>query len=302
MTTPKSNRLSVRLPLVGENTYLEVFNAPRPKPRSGLSAERQREQQRWAWKAAAQHRTKQGGAATDEGESVLDSSGQASSVTLGDADHGGKRSMAKRLSRFFRTPLGNDEAHQEELDDEEDNDDEEALPNPADRAVFDAYTEKITARECIAVVARRAELTKACAHLEVSLAGDLSEEARLENQRRLEVVRKMLADFNRRWQFTPTGCCGLTRAVRRCTYGDETDEERLERIVRAKVRRDVKIAFVWDCELSELELEAKERYLMELARFEHLSYAEQKIYTQIGGMALEVGGLGHYRSSLLHFP
>jgi hypothetical protein len=95
------------------------------------------------------------------------------------------------------------------------------------------------------------------------------------------------------------------------------------------VRRDVKIAFAWDGELSGLGLEAKERYLMEvgelammwhirmsslkheptvtvmcggdslmeLARFEHLTFAEQKIYMQNGGMALEVRPL-----SLSIFP
>ena len=36
------------------------------------------------------------------------------------------------------------------------------------------------------------------------------------------------------------------------------------RTVAPKVRRDVKIAFAWDGELSELGLEAKERYLMEV--------------------------------------
>ena len=96
------------------------------------------------------------------------------------------------------------------------------------------------------------------------------------------------------------------------------------------MRRDVKIAFAWDGELSGLGLEAKERYLMEvgelammwhirmvsslkheptvtvmyggdslmeLARFEHLTFAEQKIYMQNGGMALEVRPL-----SLSIFP
>ena len=116
-----------------------------------------------------------------------------------------------------------------------------------------------------------------------------------EDARRLTVVRKMLRDFEKRWKFTQRGCgagCAawLRRAVCGCMCGGETDEERLERIVRAKVRRDVKIAFAWDGELSELGLEAKERYMMELARFEHLTYAEQKIYMQNGGMALEVHG------------
>ena len=35
--------------LVDEIIFLFVFNAPRPKRRSGLSADRLREQQRWAW-------------------------------------------------------------------------------------------------------------------------------------------------------------------------------------------------------------------------------------------------------------
>ena len=83
-------------------------------------------------------------------------------------------------------------------------------------------------------------------------------------------------------------CCALQRATCHCMCGGEADDERLERIVRAKVQQDVKIAYSWDRELCELELEAKERYLMELARFEILSYAEQKIYMKAGGMALEV--------------
>ena len=116
-----------------------------------------------------------------------------------------------------------------------------------------------------------------------------------DDTRRLAVVRELLRDFEKRWQFTPSGCGAggfdrLRRAARSCMCGGETDEERLERIVRAKVRRDVKIAFAWDGDLSELGLEAKERYMMELARFEHLTYAEQKIYMQNGGMALEVHG------------
>ena len=53
-------------------------------------------------------------------------------------------------------------------------DDEGVLPDPADRAAFKEYTDMITARECIAVVARRAELYQAAVHLEarpsVSLA------------------------------------------------------------------------------------------------------------------------------------
>ena len=38
----------------------------------------------------------------------------------------------------------------------------------------------------------------------------------------------------------------------------------VSRTAAPKVRRDAKIAFVWDSELSDLGLEAKERYLMEV--------------------------------------
>ena len=44
-------------------------------------------------------------------------------------------------------------------------DDEAALPDPNDSAKFDAFIEMITARECLAVVARRAELTRALGHV-----------------------------------------------------------------------------------------------------------------------------------------
>ena len=65
-----------------------------------------------------------------------------------------------------------------------------------------------------------------------------------EDARRLTVVRKMLRDFEKRWKFTQRGCgagCAawLRRAVCGCMCGGETDEERLERIVRAKVLRTV---------------------------------------------------------------
>ena len=98
-----------------------------------------------------------------------------------------------------------------------------------------------------------------------------------EDARRLKVVQKMLRDFEKRWKFPQRGCgagcvAWLRRAVCCCMCGGETDEERLERIVRAKVRRDVTIAYAWDVQLRELGLEAKERYLIELARFEQLTY------------------------------
>ena len=80
----------------------------------------------------------------------------------------GKNKLAKQTGSVFGAPRGDDgaAARDEEPDDGE-ADDESALPDPADRAAFTAYTEMITARECIAVVARRAELTQAVEHLEV---------------------------------------------------------------------------------------------------------------------------------------
>jgi hypothetical protein len=82
----------------------------------------------------------------------------------------GKNRLAKQIRAFFSSLHDDDDtASQEEQ--ESDNgevDDEGALPDPADRGAFKAYTEMIIARECIAVVARRAELTQAVGHLEVT--------------------------------------------------------------------------------------------------------------------------------------
>ena len=80
--------------------------------------------------------------------------------------------LAKQIGSFFGALHGDDgaAAREEDPDDGEANDEADgecALPDPADRAAFTAYTEMITARECIAVVARRAELTQAVEHLEV---------------------------------------------------------------------------------------------------------------------------------------
>ena len=87
-----------------------------------------------------------------------------------------------------------------------------------------------------------------------------------------------------RWGLTvPTGwrawlCCSTAGR-------DETTEERLERIVRAKVRRDVRQACEWDEMLSGLEGDEREVRLIELARFEHLTPIERSIYCSNGGMA-----------------
>ena len=78
------------------------------------------------------------------------------------------RRLSSRLSSFCGSPLGDDKAAREEVpEDDTPEEDEGALPDPSDRAAFEAYTVMITARECIAVAARRAELAQAVAHLEV---------------------------------------------------------------------------------------------------------------------------------------
>ena len=48
----------------------------------------------------------------------------------------------------------------------------------------------------------------------------------------------------------------------------------------------MRTAYTWDQALSKLGHEAKERYLLDLARFEQLSPTEQTIYSQNGGIAL----------------
>ena len=82
-----------------------------------------------------------------------------------------RSSMSKRLtSFFFGTPHDDhNEGREEKPDGHGKENGDGAIPDPADRAAFNAFTEMITAREFIAVVARRAELAQACAHLEVRL-------------------------------------------------------------------------------------------------------------------------------------
>ena len=72
------------------------------------------------------------------------------------------------------------------------------------------------------------------------------------------------------WAVRNTIACFVRFGLR---SGELTAEERLERIVRSKVRRDVRQACMWDEELSQLEGEPKERRLMELARSELLTRA-----------------------------
>jgi hypothetical protein len=132
-----------------------------------------------------------------------------------------------------------------------------------------------------------------------------SEAQRVEARRRLELVRDYMVTFERKFGLGDHAhrshhlhlkfsglpwwkrCC--LRIFNSCglCLSQLTDEERLERIIRAKVRRDVAQACKWDEELSELEGDDQERRLIELARFELLTTTEQKIYMDNGGLATE---------------
>ena len=106
--------------------------------------------------------------------------------------------------------------------------------------------EKIARAEYVeseVVTARRAqELEAAVTFLteRVHQAESLSDEELAQARHRLKVVSNLERDFKKRWGMAaPTGllaryCCCSKLGV------DETTEERLERIVRAKVRRDVR--------------------------------------------------------------
>ena len=80
------------------------------------------------------------------------------------------------------------------------------------------------------------------------------------------MIAQMKRHFEKRWGLVARGCC---------PRGSETSEERLERIVRRKVRKDVKQAFLWDEMLAACGGDEREMRLIELARFEHLTGVEQ---------------------------
>ena len=296
--------------------YLFVFNAPRPKSSYGVTAELTREQQRLAWQSMAQHQT------PSELEAAAESTRDGPAAAVGAVQYqwgsDGARltdTTASIADVLYQNPdgdvAGNVAMLMQFLD--EQNEDTEsapesyfdlpheadiavdiavrkektglALPDPNDREAFDEYTDMITARDCLAVVARRDELRRACAYLEKQRAPNAMAE-----HRQLKTVRHLLAKFERRWGFKPLirAGGGILALWCACTCGTEGGEnERLESLVRAKVRRDVRTAYAWDQTLSELRFEAKERYLLELARFEMLTMTEQRIYLNNGGMALE---------------
>ena len=140
------------------------------------------------------------------------------------------------------------------------------LPDPRDRGRFDLFCIQVSAHFCINLLKRHTELDEAVATLSRLLANpSLHSKSRENIEGRLSAVHLIKAKSLKRW--------GLHN------IGDEVTEERLERAVRKKVRRDVAIAYRWDQELAQLSGDAVELKMLEFARFEHLSRVERTIYS-----------------------
>jgi multidrug efflux pump subunit AcrA (membrane-fusion protein) len=222
-----------------------------------------------------------------------------------------RSSVASRMSGFF----GAHPAQDPEPEEEEEEEGGFQLPDPNNKADFDTFCEMIVAQECINVTKRMEELHDAVdyLHAKVEQAEAAAEANRshahkaelAEARRRLALTTEYEQQFQRRWglgyehshrqhhlhlKFSghPWWRRQLIAAFAKCglCLDELTEEERLERIVRAKVKRDVRQACAWDEELSELEFgDKQECRLIELARFELLTAAERKIYLENGGLA-----------------
>ena len=129
------------------------------------------------------------------------------------------------------------------------------LPDPRDRDRFDLFCAQVSAHFCINLLKRHAELDEAVITLSRLLANPPTDRKSHGNiKSRLATVHAIKAKSLKRW--------GMDK------LGDEVTEERLERAVRKKVRRDVAIAFHWDQELAQLNGDAVELKMLEFARFE----------------------------------
>ena len=149
-----------------------------------------------------------------------------------------------------------------------------------DKREFNAYVEMITARQCVAVLARQEELVEALVALEErSNSPDVIPAVLSER----DAVAKLVTDFRKRWKLEqPSALCDCLMG-----RGNETAEEKLNRTVMSKVKNDVRQAIKWDEELSSLSVQGQEKYFLELARFELLSFAEKQIYLKNGGCAID---------------
>lgn len=136
------------------------------------------------------------------------------SILYGDPDDGMSSRRVRQLLAFVDGTPGDDEVApgpEAELEGGED-EDEALLPDPNDGAEFDAFIEMISARECLAVVARRAELAQAVEYLRST-----------NDARGLRTVREILSAFEQRWGFAPRRCASYY-----LLGGSESEEERLK--------------------------------------------------------------------------
>ena len=104
--------------------------------------------------------------------------------------------------------------------------DEAGLPDPNDSVALDAFIKMTTARECLAVVARRAELTRALEYVETK-----------NDARRVQKLRAILSAFDRRWGFAPPRCASYY-----LLGSTESEDERLEARCRITSGADDDIA------------------------------------------------------------
>jgi len=233
--------------------YHNIFNAPRAKRRSRKEEEAASQQQQWAWEYVS------------------------------------KREASANAENFFESaltvptnagapPAADSRPALEDMDSPMVAEAEDDIPSPKDKVAFARYIDMITAKDCIGVMQRYKELDQALEHFQAQAQAP---GATATDANRVVIVAKIMKQFSKKWGFTrPWWQCWLMSR-------NETPEERIERLVRATVRRNVKLALQWDCELSELVGDPQERYLIELARFEMLGVTEQIIYMKNGGMSLE---------------
>jgi len=142
-----------------------------------------------------------------------------------------------------------------------------------DKAAAKAEIEEETRRAIVALKRRRAELLRANADLEESLAAepDSSRDVKRSRRKALANVRRMTREFELRWGFAKPSMFGFSQRP-------VTDEKMFRAAVSKRVTRDVELAKTIQEILEELSPEQQEAKLLEWSRFERLNKLEQKIY------------------------
>ena len=249
--------------LLVEWFYLSVFNAPRAGLKTGEHA---RQQQRWVWEAAARRRQPEQGAEAAAGEPDAERAELAGWETPPHEPPGSAAGELATIAPAYDVwvccaSTADPKSHVESDDPGVDmsarhvrevrgsltvrlqpaklilrprssasasggGGDEAALPDPNDSAALDAFIEMTTARECLAVVARRAELTRALEYVETK-----------NDARRVQKLRAILSAFDRRWGFAPPRCASYY-----LLGSTESEDERLEARSRATCDADEDIA------------------------------------------------------------